>query len=349
MQSTKKSQTQRRPKPKKAKVAQAKPKSTNPVVRVVKAPVAVGTVGRVRVPRYRTGKNGSVLVSHCELLGDVIGSNAYSVSTYTVNAGLPLIFNWLSSIASNYESYKFKRLRFRYESACTTATPGFVYAAVDFDASDPAPLTEQAIANYEGVKYGSPWVSHIYDCAAHNLGKRTSYFVRNGPLLAGQDVLLYDVGTLQIATTGNGGTPLLGKVWVEYDVELSTPQLTQNGIGRALSGKIVGSDDNATVPVQTGILPLVPTVAGNVLTLTASQPVQLIVDSVVTGTGIGNPTFGGTGVTTTLGQLADGAGTAYVKTVRSILNPGQTLTIDWAATTVTNYTLRGSQYLYTLA
>lgn len=337
-QSQKKKNNQPKPKNKK------KPQAKTPVQRTVNAPVSVGTVGRVRTPKYRMEKNGKVLVRHCELVGDVIGSTNFQVNSYSINAGLPNIFVWLSSIAGNYESYKFKKLRFRFESACSTSTSGYIYITVDFDAADGPALTEQAIANYEGVQYGNPWLRHIYACAPHNLSKRSTYYVRNSALAAGQDIILYDVGNLQIATVGNGGTPTLGKVWAEYDVELVTPQLTQNGIGRALSGKFVGTDDNVTVPVLTGNVPLLASVNAATLTLTCTLPFQGLLAITAVGTVMASPTVAGTG---TIGLLEFlNSASSISRTLRVNLLPGQTITIDWDATTVTGYRLRFGQYLY---
>lgn len=344
---------QNRPQKKKPKINVKKSRLStqrkNPAIERLthpKAPVSVGTVAAVRKPRMRYTKNGTVIVSHSELIGNVNGSTALAISTNNINPGLLAMFPWLNNMATNYESYRFRMLNFRYSPACSTATNGYVYLTTEFDPSDPVPEYENQLAAYDGCVFGSVWSPHIYKCAQKNLHKRSSYFVRSGSLANTSDLPLYDTGYLVVATTGGPDANIIGKLWVDYEVEFSTPQLGSPAVGKALSALFSGSNDFTTVPGKAGNAPLTASVAGGVLTLTASQPYQALVNVNVAGTGI--LSFDTTGTTAILSQsttIINGAGTAAVLSTNvSFPAAGSTLSLAIDATTVSATRSRFGQY-----
>ncbi len=333
-----KNNAQRRPK------KQNKPRPPTGPNRQVQAPVAYGNASQIAGPRYSASKNGSVCVRHEELVGNVNGSTGFAVTTYRINPGLPTMFAWLSSIAPNYESYKFRRLQFKYVPACSTSTSGVIYLTVEFDPQDPAPTSERQIATYDGCRTGVVWTRHTYDCAHRNLSKRSSYFVRNGSV-PNDDLPFYDVGYLIISTTGNPDTNMVGKLWVEYDIELTTPQLNNLAVGNSLSGFVSGTDAFATAPPLVGNAPLVLTVASNIATFTASAPYSSLVALNLGGTGLAPPATGGTATTSAKATLGNAAATSFVSQYTVLFNEGDTFTLNFSTfTTVTGYFLRFGQY-----
>lgn len=111
----------------------------------------------------------------------------------------------------------------------------------EYDAADAAPATEQIASSFEDVAEDAPWksiVCSLKNNAMDTIGPR--HFIRTGGVPAGQDIKLYDVGQLFVASVdGTGGAPV-GKLWVEYDVTFHTPQLPPTGV-ECLSGLIVGA------------------------------------------------------------------------------------------------------------
>lgn len=313
----------------------------------IAAPIALGSMSRVGGPRYKNSKNGSIRVCHTELIGDVHGSTDYSVTKTDINAGLSTMFAWLSQIAPNYESYKFKKLNFRFVPACSTSTSGVIYLTVEFDSKDAVPTTERQIASYDGSVTGSVWARHNYSCASRNLNKRSSYFVRNGAIPSSSDIQLYDIGYLIVATSGNPDTSILGKMWVDYEVELVTPQLGNVAVGNSLSVHLSGTDRFATVPTVLGNAPLVPTVQANVLTLTATAPYDGVITYAVTGTGIdaADQPFAGTANFGSPAWTSNTAATVGVGTIIFDANEGDTVTVSFSDfTTVGSYDIRIGQY-----
>lgn len=72
----------------------------------------------------------------------------------------------------------------------------------------------------------------------HPEGKRK--FIRTGPLANDLDIKTYDVANLYVNTVDSAAAGAWGKLWVEYDVILSTPQ-AQSGIPVGVpGGRLIG-------------------------------------------------------------------------------------------------------------
>jgi hypothetical protein len=173
-------------------------------------------------------------IKHRELIGSVIGTTAYSTAglgPFSLNPGLSATFPWLATQAQGWEQYKFNSLKFCYYTRTGSATPGSVQLIPDYDAADAAPISEQIASAYEDVREDVPWkdIECVLDPRAmHPDGPRK--FIRTSPLAANLDIKTYDVGQLFIGTT-DGTAVNWGKLWVDYDVTLSTPQIPPGGFG----------------------------------------------------------------------------------------------------------------------
>ena len=235
-QPSNKKQPKQNPKKKSKKTAQSKekmPKATH------SAPVATTKIIRTQAPKIdRSTKNGDIVIRHREFVADIPGSVTFSVNTFSVNPGLTLLFPWLSLQAPQYESYRVVKIDFEFQTMSSTATPGTVMAAIDYDPSDPAPTTKTQMAAYRHFVRSAPWQGFVHTSLKVDLNKRSSYFVRTGPLGAGQDVKLYDVGNFYIATVGQTDTTVVGELYVTYEIKLMTPQLGNVGTGTTKSSAI---------------------------------------------------------------------------------------------------------------
>jgi len=188
------------------------------------APVATSRRITTRKPKMRANAT-SATISHREFVGDIAGSIAFEGSTFALNPGNGSVFPWLSSIALNYESYVFKDLHFHYETSVSTTTAGTVMLAVDYDASDRAPLTKQHLMAYAQAQRSAPWQECAFNCRSGDLTKfAKERYVRDSSPPAG-DIKTYDVGNLFLATQGNVSGAIIGELYVSYTVELRTPQV----------------------------------------------------------------------------------------------------------------------------
>ncbi len=310
----------------------------------IPAPVAKGRRSKNPKPRTIQRKDG-VTVIHREFIASIPGSVNFSAIPFSINPGLPTMFPWLSQMAPNYQSYKAKRMSFEYIPTCATTQTGSVYLGVEYNASDPVPTSKQQLASWDETSYGSPWVANTHHCKPNNLHKRSSYFVRNGPVEAGQDIKLYDIGYLVVATQGNTSTAEVGEVWISYEVDLITPQLNNVGLGNSLSGHF-STTALSVAPTVVGNAPLVPTVVGSVLTLRAIRPYQALLAMSYNNTGVIG--VGGTAQTTVLAQNVGGADPDIVLISVNFRETGETQTFT-ATGTVDTIDLRYGQYKTSLA
>lgn len=142
----------------------------------------------------------------------------------------PLLFPWLSGISKNYESYKFEQLSFQYQPACSSTLPGLVMMGVDYDAADPPPTSKAQLQSYEDSVKVNSWMECVHVSKKRNLQKYPNYFT---DFTVSQDVSVPSanrqnyVGTLTVATIGQGSKPIIGELYVDYTIRLETPQLGQ--------------------------------------------------------------------------------------------------------------------------
>lgn len=159
-----------------------------------------------------------------EFVTNINDSNgSLSVTSLALNPGLAGPFPWLSTQAAKWEEYKFHSLQFEYVTRTGSTTVGSVIIAPDYDATDPAPTTEAQITAYEDAVEDVPWKDQICVLRPDSmfpLGPRK--FTRSGNVSG--DLKTYDVGQLHIGVEG-ATTAVIGKLWVQYDVELFIPQI----------------------------------------------------------------------------------------------------------------------------
>jgi hypothetical protein len=320
-----------KPKPKQQKKKAPQQSAT----RVINAPVAKTQVSRTPAPRInRSFPNGDVEVEHTEFLGDISGSVAFAVNAFAINPGLYTSFPWLYQMAQLYESYRFSKLRFEFRTEAATSSTGSVMGVVDYDPSDPAPTSKVQMATYRGYRRSAPWNNFVQESIAEDLNKRKSYFVRNGAVAANQDIQLFDVGNFFLATERQADTTVVGELYVHYKVRFMTPQLSNPGLGSALSSRYSWQTSQGTsvITISGSKAPLVCTVPGGnpgSLALTANAPYNGLVCWVGRGDGPMSLTTTGTTATFDTLQVGSTTGTAQVTcaNVQVSFQPGQMLVL----------------------
>jgi hypothetical protein len=334
------------PKNKKAK-KNAKPRVQRPIAQNTKvvAPVAAGFVRKMREPRFaRSARNGDVTVDHEEFIAEVAGSVAFSNTTYSVNPGLLSSFPWLAQMAPLYESYRFERLEYQFQSEAPTSASGSLMMALDYDASDPAPGSKVQLAAYRGYVRSPPWQACTNSSIKEDLNKQKSYFVRSGTLAANQDIKLYDVGFLNVATQGQANTAIIGELYVRYRVRFMTPQIQDDGLGLARSAKIVGTTA-ASAPTMTGNAPLTLSGTSAAMVLTANTAYQCFVNMFVVGTTLGPAiTTGSTATIQTPNAVVSTGNNNYMYAAEVSFLPGQVLNLGVTNATTTSVNVSIGQY-----
>lgn len=190
----------------------------------VSAPAAVSRTMLTRQPQI-VRKNGSTMVSHCELvLPSVAGSTGFIVQSFLhLNPGLTSIFTFLAPIAAQFEQYSCAKLVAIWVPIVGTSTQGDVLLVPNYDGSDPPPVSEVQAANNFGTKEFPCWVPEtmVFDVKAMmGLGPRR--FVRQSQVAG--DIKTFDIGTLAVCTTNESGTAAVGKLYLDYSFEFFIPQ-----------------------------------------------------------------------------------------------------------------------------
>lgn len=175
-------------------------------------------------PRINQFQNGKKLsITHSEFIGTFDATTPLTNLTYKIYPGNSSIFPWLSSVAPAYETYLFSKLIFRWVPECGTSTAGSIYIAVDYDASDEIPSSIRDLMSMESAVSGSVWSILKHSSKVGNLRKMKTYYTM--PSLGEESSRTTSVGSLFLVRgrNANPGTPL-GKLFVDYSIELMTPQ-----------------------------------------------------------------------------------------------------------------------------
>jgi hypothetical protein len=171
-------------------------------------------------------------------------------------------FPWLSSLAQNYQEYKFHGIMFEFRALTTdyanSGVPGVVVMSTNYNSSSIPYANKQQMENAEFATSVKPTLNlaHFIECAPRETFSPIK-FIRTGSVPTGQDLRLYDQGLFQFATQGNSSGVNLGEVWVTYCVEFFKPIIPPS-----------------IIPGNGGFFDIVFTGATSIFTLGTAQTVQ---------------------------------------------------------------------------
>jgi len=295
---------------------------------------------------YRNGQISTRIV-HRELIASITGSAAFAVAAaFPLNPGMPNSFPWLSNEAAGWERYRFNSLHFKYFTRTGSNIPGSFMMAPDYDASDAPPASEVAASAYEDTAEDAPWKDICCILKTSEMhGDMKEKYIRSGSLAANQDIKTYDAGNLFACTVDGTAVPW-GKLWVEYDVTLFTPQTPVGGFqasGTLISagGTITPTTPFGAAPLATGPVILTP-IIGNPSQFTISgvqvgQELELV--TVISGTvitALAHTIISGVNAkTNAFDGFPAAATTGAIVTTYNISAPIPIIELDITATTIT--------------
>lgn len=163
-------------------------------------------------------------IKNSEFISTIVGSTSFDATQkFTINPGLVATFPWLAVLAAEWQQYRFHKLCFRYVTRTSTSSVGSVILSPDYNAVDVAPSSEQVASNTQDAVEDVCWKSitcHLDVSAMFPFGPRKQIRVGN---ISG-DYTTYDAGRLFVCVKGQSSAADIGKLWVDYDVELFVPQ-----------------------------------------------------------------------------------------------------------------------------
>lgn len=190
-------------------------------------------VGSKRAPRM-SGGSGVTVIKHREYIMDIYCQSAFNVTTLAINPGTLATFPWLSSLAANYTTYKFRKLNFEFVSTCgdavssTNSALGTVILAVDYNVNQISYPNKQSMESADYAVSGKPSVNSVCHVDTnHIMISGQPKYIRTGLVTTGtvSDARWYDIGEIGIGTVGAQASFACGELWVNYEVELYQPQL----------------------------------------------------------------------------------------------------------------------------
>jgi len=172
---------------------------------------------------------GATIVRHREYLMDVVGTTGiFQTYVFPIQPGLNNTFPWLSAIANNYQHYRLRGIFFEFRSLATNYSTntyiGYVAIATQYNAGD-VPFTNKVdLCNYEysTTCRSDEHMQHFIECA-RGQNVLSDLYIRAGNV-GTQDLRLYDLGNVTIATGGQPNAGTIGELWISYEIELFKPK-----------------------------------------------------------------------------------------------------------------------------
>lgn len=299
-------------------------------------PLAHQKRNRTKRPKISNGpkSDGSIIVRHREYLVDVTGTELFTPAKLRINPGLSGCFPWLSTIAPNYETYNFRKLKFEYNTGIGATHTGKFFMGIDYDSGDTSPTAKMELLAYHDACDTPVWGSVTMTADHRDLHKFKTRYVRNYNISAGlnDDVTLYDVGALYYATAGCDVTTGVGELYVEYEVELNTPTMNLKQLAYAGTRVFAGNVNIASPWAATGGGLDIVADGKNIIFY---QPGYYLISGIYNGVGItAHPLLTGTvtvdGISDT---VINSAGTAIAWRAAIIVHqPAQHLETEWTTT-----------------
>nr|UHS72232.1 MAG: putative coat protein [Tombusviridae sp.] len=187
--------------------------STAPVAKSLK-------IRKQSKPKQKNIANG-VVITHSEMLASVITHGTtltYNCTSLVANPGRSVMFPWLSTIAANYDKYRFRKLNVSFVTNQATSTAGKVGLGFDYDSTDPVPGDRIEFFALTHHVEGAVWDSLTLPIPCDKQLRFTNTHTTT-------DSKLIDMGQVLVMTDQVVATNAnIGDVIVDYEVELIAAQ-----------------------------------------------------------------------------------------------------------------------------
>jgi len=204
-----------------------------------------------QIPKFEATERTNI-VCHREFIGDITSSIAFKNHTFPLNPSDYRTFPWLSSVAKNYQQFRFHGMIFEFRPMITdfipSGQPGIVVFATNYNASEPPFTSKVQMENSEYAVSVKPTnaLMHAIECSPQETTINRLYVDRNYA-----DPRFTDLGVTQFATQGySSDGVILGELWVSYCVEFFKPKLTED-VGVTMSAHVIRSTWSNSNPLGT--------------------------------------------------------------------------------------------------
>jgi len=189
------------------------------------------------------GVDSVTRVTHHEYVCDVVSTStsfATIIQQASINPGNTQLFPWLSTVANQYEQYRFLGLVFYYRAtsgeSVSSSNPslGQVISATQYNPYDAAFPNKLSMEEYQYCVSTPPYADKIVpiECAPSQ-STLTRFFVDP---TATADLRFVEQGAFTLAINGLPSSSMTcGELWVSYDVEFYKPKLPASGFNVGVS------------------------------------------------------------------------------------------------------------------
>jgi len=185
-----------------------------------------------QVPAMHTN-NSNIRFAHKEYIGQVNTSIAFTMQyDEQVNPTNSVLFPYLSSMASNFQEYKFKGLCFYYKSTSadalnsTNTALGAIIMAAQYRADAAAPVGKVQMLNEMWSTDGRPSANIGMPVECSPLECPLNILYCGDGSSGTNDPKFYNLAQFYLATAGSQAVADAGELWVTYDIELFKPILS---------------------------------------------------------------------------------------------------------------------------
>lgn len=162
-------------------------------------------------------------VSNGASTGFVVTDLSNSVPGYDLSASSPILFPWLSRLASAYEKFQFRNLSFELVTGQAASTGGRVYLACDPDWDDDVPSTKEQMMGLACSINGPVWSNVRLSVPTSDFAAGLPWrFCSSQSRYSGSEPRTAFYGFLCVATDTSTAN-LSWDLYVEYTVDLMTP------------------------------------------------------------------------------------------------------------------------------
>jgi len=184
------------------------------------------------------------VVRQRELISAINGSDIFDLRSFLVNPGNSLTFPWLQRQALSWEFYRFRRLLFKYIPNCPTTTVGSCGMMFDYDPEDPAPTSSQAFfAEYRAVNFAA-WEPNTLAVDMRQTQQVSRRYNTEEDVV--EETQFYHLGRFYFVTEGFSADTPIGKLFVEYEVELMVPCQHDTSLGYPKNASMYSLSQNIT-------------------------------------------------------------------------------------------------------
>lgn len=188
-----------------------------PFLQTVNSPAAYGMVrSQKRTMPVMAATPSSCIVKNFELVGGFATPSAdFDITSLQVNPGVVACFPWLSGIATNYQKFRWRYLKFFFSTSVPTSASGKAFLQLQYDTIDNQATTFAQVMAGDSAAAGPTWFggaineakafdnnmnadSNIYVVADNSKMPNDWYYVRATAALSAHVAM---TGT---ATGGNG-------------------------------------------------------------------------------------------------------------------------------------------------